>query len=274
MTTLLLSTGVFTATFAYLLAPGRVDPYMTQIFKGRNYAHRGLHNLDDGIPENSLSAFRAARDNGFGIELDLQMTADGQVVVFHDTDLSRICGVEAHVHELTYDELKNFKLMETNEKIPLFSEALETMGGLQPIVVEIKPSYKREELCQNALALLRQYKGEYCVESFDPFILAWFRKNAPEIVRGQLTMRMAKAEREVINLGRTASFMLSHCYANFLSRPHFIAHRLEKKSLAVRLAEKMGAMRFAWTSQEYGHEENFDSIIFEGYMPEPQFDKE
>lgn len=121
MTNLLLSSGAFVFASAYMIAPGRADPYIKQLFSGRNFAHRGLHSIEDGIPENSLAAFRAARENGFGIELDLQLTCDGQVVVFHDHDLNRMCGADVTVDELTYDELKKYRLAGTNEHIPLFS---------------------------------------------------------------------------------------------------------------------------------------------------------
>lgn len=263
------------AAITYLVAPAKPSESEKETFMGRNYAHRGLHNEKLGIPENSLAAFRAARDNGFGIELDLQLSSDGQVVVFHDNDLKRLCGVDAPVNSLTYDELRELRLSGTDEYIPLFSEVLEVMdGSSQPLVVELKPTYQRAELCGKALELMRSYGGELCVESFDPFAVAWFRRNAPDIVRGQLTMRIARSERRSIKLGPAESFLLSHVITNFLARPHFIAHRLERKALTVRLAEKMGAMSFAWTSRLPGNEDHHDSVIFEGYLPEPSFEKE
>ncbi len=270
--------GVTAVATAFMIAPGRVDKEKANIFSGRNYAHRGLHSLEHNIPENSLSAFRAAKEQGFGIELDLQITADGQVVVFHDYTTDRVCGVSGHIDKMTYEELLKLRLSGTDEHIPLFSEVLELMDGKQPLVIEIKTCLHRDELCEGIYDLVKDYNGEFCIESFDPFTLSWFRRNAPHIVRGQLSAKIARWERQQeqeikIKYALAKSFVISNVFLNCLSRPHFIAHRLEKKSLAVRAAEKMGAMRFAWTSKTPGNESMHDSIIFEGYVPEPCYNR-
>ena len=266
------SAGMALATTAYMIAPGHASANMREQFYGHNWAHRGLHNIENGIPENTMAAFRAAKEQGFGIELDLQLTADGQVVVFHDLNLKRMCGVDIQISELTYDELAGYRLCGTDEHIPLFSDVLEMLDGEVPILVELKPgSHDRNGLCAKALDLMRGYNGVLCMESFDPRIVGWFRKNAPDILRGQLIMKAFSEDLSKSIKEKLCGYALSHVFLNFMSRPHFIAHRLEKKTLCVRLAEKMGAMRFAWTSREPGHEDLFDGIIFEGYVPEPRY---
>ena len=264
MIKLFLSAGLTCAAGAYMIAPGHVPVDAKESFTGLNWAHRGLHNIDQGIPENSLAAFRAARDRGFGVEMDLQLSRDGQVVVFHDGNLQRLCGLDASVDSLTWEELRACRLGGTEEHIPLFSEVLELMDGQVPLLIELKPCRRRRELCTKALELMRTYKGELCMESFDPFTVAWFRRNAPDILRGQLTMQPRRADRSSTGLNVAASFILSHVFTNCLARPQFIAHRLEKKTFAVRLAEHMGAMRFAWTSRQPGNETGNDGVIFEG----------
>jgi glycerophosphoryl diester phosphodiesterase len=271
MHSLILGTGLATAAFTYMVAPGRAPADVKESFSGLNWAHRGLHNIDEGIPENSMAAFRAAKEQGFGVEMDLQLTADGQVVIFHDQTLERVCGVNARVDELTYDQLRTCRLLGTEERIPLFADVLALMDGQVPLLVEIKPGYHRQELCSKALELMRQYTGPLCIESFDPFVVAWFRRNAPDIIRGQLTMKMHRQERHGYGLNAMTGFAMSHVVGNFLARPHFIAHRLERRSWAVHIAEWMGAMRFAWTAHEPGSEDRYDSVIFEGYVPAPRY---
>ncbi|MGI6029710.1 MAG: glycerophosphodiester phosphodiesterase family protein [Candidatus Heteroscillospira sp.] len=266
-----LSAGLATAAAAFMIAPEKAPADKRENFSGLNWAHRGLHDISRGIPENSLSAFRAARDRGFGIELDLQLTADGQVVVFHDTSLLRMCGIDIRLDSLTYNELLTFRLGGTHERIPLFSQVLELLDGRVPLLVELKPCRRRRELCSAALELMRTYKGELCMESFDPFAVAWFRRNAPDILRGQLTMKPRRQERSSVGLNAAVGFALSHVITNCLSRPNFIAHRLEKKTFAVRMAERMGAMSFAWTSRQPGNESGHDGVIFEGYVPQPRY---
>ena len=269
----LLSAGMALATTAYMIAPGHASALMREKFYGHNWAHRGLHDIENGIPENSMAAFRAAKEQGFGIELDLQLTADGQVVVFHDLDLRRQCGSDANLSSLTYDQLQKYTICGTQERIPLFSEVLKVLDGKVPLLVEIKPgSPDRRTLCAKALELMREYKGTLCMESFDPRIVAWFRKHAPDILRGQLTMKAFKEDLNRNIKDKLCGYALSHVFLNFMSRPHFIAHRLEKKTFCVRLAEMMGAMRFAWTSRQPGNEQFFDGVIFEGYLPEPRYE--
>ena len=152
----------------YLVAPGKPSKELAAPFYGRNIAHRGLHSGDSRIPENSLSAFRAAAEAGYGVELDLQMTNDGQVVVYHDDDLKRGCGVEGRIENMSFDQLRELTLFGSKEHIPLFSEVLDTIGDRVPMIVELKSSERNQELCEATLGLLRAYDGDYCVESFDP----------------------------------------------------------------------------------------------------------
>ena len=182
--------------FAFLIAPGRRDEGLTAPFYGRNFAHRGLHKMDRSVPENSIPAFDAAARIGYGVELDVRLSADGEVVVFHDDDLKRICGVDARVDELSWDELSTLKLCGTPNHIPLFSEVLAVIDGRCPIIVELKRGRRHAELCRKTYELLRSYKGRYCVESFDPRIVFWFRRRAPEVLRGHLLM--GKTERPLL----------------------------------------------------------------------------
>ena len=253
---------------AWIIAPGMVSRDKTQVFEGLNVAHRGLHTKDKSIPENSLPAFDAACENGYGIELDVQLSKDGEVVVFHDDTLNRVCGVDSRVDGKTLEELKALSLCGTKETIPLFSEVLDVVKGRAPLIVELKKSPKTEELCKKTLALLRAYDGPFCIESFDPRIVTWFRFNAPDIVRGQLACKRADYGKGV---SPVMAYILEHCLLNFAARPHFIAYDLVELPLTVKLMHKMGAMRVCWTSHEEGNEVNQDTVIFEFYHPATHF---
>lgn len=248
---------------ALLLAPGKTGRNQKKPFIGRNYAHRGLHSEDKSVPENSLPAFDKAAAAGYGIELDVQLSKDGQVVVFHDDDLNRVCGDARRVDEVDYAELKEMKLCQTEETIPLFSTVLETVNGRSPLIVELKTGRRNDELCRKTCETLAGYEGNYCIESFDPRIVAWFRKNAPEILRGQLAAPACEYKNK-----KPLPFLLSHVLLNVIARPQFIAYKIGPRPLSVRLSELMGAMKVGWTSKDRASEKGRDAVIFEFYTPE------
>ena len=254
----------------FMISPERPREDKRGIFAGRNYAHRGLFTRDQVIPENSIKAFKRAVNAGYGIELDVQLSKDGQVVVFHDDDLERVCGVLTRVDEYDYEELENMQLFDTDEKIPLFTDVLAEVRGKVPLIVELKTSPRRTELCEKAWEILRQYEGDYCIESFDPRIVAWFRKNAPEVVRGQLATQCDLFKNEN-DMSIFEAFALSRCLLNFLSRPNFIAYHIGKRPFLIKLMRSMGAMLFAWTPHDESDERKNDSVIFEFYEPEIRY---
>ena len=246
-----------------LTAPGRAKKGKKAPFMGRNFAHRGLHSEDRSVPENSLEAFRQARDAGYGMELDVQLSKDGEVVVFHDDTLERVCGLEARVDELDCNELKELSLCGTEERIPLLGEVLELVNGSVPLIVELKNGRRNRELCEKTHALLSGYKGDYCIESFNPLIVGWFRHNAKDVLRGQLAANHGEYE----GIKKPLALLLSRCMLNVVSRPHFIAYKIGPKPLAVRLSEHMGAMKLGYTSRVEENEIGRDAVIFEFYRP-------
>ncbi len=187
------------------------------------FAHRGLHGDRSIAPENSLAAFSRAADAGYGIELDIRLSKDGQVIVFHDDTLQRVCGVPGKASDYTYEELLQFPLYHSPERIPLFSEVLELVAGRVPLIVELKASGKHFEieLCRKASAMLDNYSGEYCIESFHPRYLLWFLIHRPEVPRGQLCTDFYRTQAE----GRRWQFFLFELMlTNLLTRPDFISY--------------------------------------------------
>ena len=254
--------------WVFLVFPGRSSQEQRAPFEKRAFAHRGLYEPDQSVPENSLAAFRRAAEAGFGAELDVQLTKDGRVVVFHDDDLKRACGQEGGISDYTLAELREFRLFQTEERIPLFSDVLRVFGGRLPLIVEIKRCPGAKELCAAVREQLAAYPGPACVESFDPLIVFDFRRNDPERLRGQLTQPFA-CYRGL--MPPVPGWLLSRLFFNAAARPHFIACRLGPRPLSVRLCEVLGAMKVCWTAREAEkHEERMrenDAVIFEAYLP-------
>lgn len=251
-----------------LICPSDSKKAMYAPFIGHAIAHRGLHDQAENTPENSMAAFRQAVQHGYGIELDITLSKDGQVVVFHDNTLNRVCGVEGKIEELDYADLQKLSLCGTEERIPLFSEVLNLVNGQVPLIVEFKACSRRKELAKKGLELLDQYQGVYCVESFEPFLLREIRLLRPNIFRGQLSCRNLKTGHRLLDFAGT------NLLFNSVSRPHFIAYRHEDmKNVSFRAATKLlHAVPVAWTvrSQEAYYrlfDEGVDIQIFENFLP-------
>jgi len=273
----LLVAGIFvllTALLVFCVAPGKMTAEAkkaSQVFYGLNCAHRGLYTKDQQIPENSIPAFSAARHGSYGVELDVQFSKDEQVVVFHDDDLKRVCGVDKPVNSMDFNELSALCLFDSNKRIPLLTEVLKELGDT-PVIVEIKsfcPNYIK--LCEDTLKLMRAYGQRWCVESFDPRVVAWFKKNAPDIFRGQLS----RPPGSLAGVSKPASLLFGYLLTNFLSRPHFIAYENTTYPLTVRLCRAMKPIKVVWTvipdhDIKRCEKEN-DTVIFEHYEPLPRF---
>lgn len=233
------------------------------------YAHRGLHDNKTDAPENSMKAFRKAVDAGYGIELDVQLTKDRIPVVFHDESLKRVCGVDGNVRDYTYEELQQFSLCGSEERIPLFSEFLKLVDGKVPLIIEIKIHEDYKTVCQTADELIRGYKGDYCIESFNPLAVKWYKEHRPQVIRGQLSSRLApKGEREPF-----LYFMSHYLLFNCVAKPDFIAYdHLHKGNISRTICQHLyGALSVAWTiksQEQLDHSrKQFDLFIFEGFIP-------
>lgn len=235
--------------------------------KGWDYAHRGLWN--DKLPENSMAAFRNAIDHRFGMEMDVHLTADDQLVVFHDDTLKRMCGVNRNVCDCTLEELRAMKLAGTEEGIPTFDEFLRLVDGQVPLIIEIKPDKRISDLCRAVHERLQSYQGVYCVESFQPLAVQWFRKNAPEVIRGQLSFGLFGTGKEK----RTLLFRgLSSLATNILGRPDFIAYEAATdRNFPMALMRLIRPWLVCWTVRSQHDMDvlrlRYDLQIFEGFVP-------
>ena len=226
------------------------------------YAHRGLHG--EGVPENSMAAFRKALENGYGIELDVHLLKDGTLAVIHDSDLKRVTGREGHVEDLTREDLKRCFLLGTEETIPEFWQVLELFRGKAPMIIELKSFAGNHAALSEAVChAMEGYEGLYCMESFDPYCVRWLKKNRPEIIRGQLSenfLRSGGPYPWVVRL--IVSFYLE----NFLTRPDFIAHKFsDRRNLSCAICRKLfGIQGVSWTIRS---QKDLDTAEKEGWLP-------
>ncbi|MBY5021458.1 hypothetical protein NF419_04160 [Streptococcus suis] len=250
--------------FFYLLAPRRkaVD---FQPFMDWDYAHRGFHDNTGPAPENSFLAIQLAVEKGYGIEFDIRLSKDGQLVVFHDANLKRTSGMDLKIEDLTYEELQAYSLFTSQEGIPLLSQVLAEVAGRAPLIVELKSeSMEVADLCRRTIAELDAYEGLFMVESFNPLVVAYFRKHRLNYIRGQLSG----------NLGGKKGFYYTavrHLLCNVLARPDFVAydHRYQG-NLSLRLMKSVfGIPLVCYTvksPEEYEtNKALFDLQIFEGF---------
>ena len=231
--------------------------------RGWAYAHRGLHGKE--APENSLEAFRRARDAGYGSELDVHLLADGHLAVIHDHKLERTTGRPGVIEDLTKEDLRDYKLQGTEECIPLFSDVLSLYAGAAPLIVELKATNSNiPQLCETACRMLDDYNGVYCIESFDPRCIYWLRKNRPDIVRGQLTENYFASSGS--KLPWFLKLILRHQVLNFLTRPDFIAYRYaDRKTISNSICRKLwGAQGVSWTLVT---QEEYDTAVSENWIP-------
>ena len=253
------------ALYLWLIAPARrrVD---ASALKGWLYAHRGLYD-EQTAPENSMEAFRRAAQAGFGIELDVQLTRDGRMVVHHDGDTGRVCGQSAVIRETDYDRLP---LLPDGSRIPLFDDVLALVDGRAPLIVEVKQYGSPSRNAAAALEHLRAYAGPYCVESFQPIAVRYFKKHAPDVVRGQLATGDG-AHRGAVPPG--AFFALKNLLVDCIGRPDFIAYSVgADRGFTVRLVRRWFRPLLAgWTIQSQQELDRalktYDFPIFERFLP-------
>ena len=246
-------------------------------FEGRYYAHRGLHDNDTDHPENSLRAFEMAVERGYGMEFDVQLSKDNIPVIMHDMSAERALRrkdgtpLPGKVRDYTLEELRECTLFDSDEKIPTFREVLDLVDGKVPLIIEFKaePSDRVLEVCPVSMEILKNYKGVYCVESFHPLVVYWFRKHYPELMRGQLSEEYGDHERKMSFI----EFLCAYLLFNFLTKPDFIAYNhLHESNISRRLCRYLYhnfSVTYTIKSQEEldRNQGKFDIFIFDSFIP-------
>ncbi|MEE0966984.1 MAG: glycerophosphodiester phosphodiesterase family protein [Bacilli bacterium] len=250
--------------YLFMILPRMFNKPDRKPFMGYHYAHRGLFNNDSETPENSLPAFKKAVEKGYGIELDVQLTKDDKLVVFHDASLKRMCNIDGKVWEYTLEELQHMTLSGSSQTIPTFEEVLAVIDGKVPFILEYKLDRVQTKVCELSNEVLKNYKGHYCIECFHPLAVMWYKKNRPDILRGQLSSHFWKeGDKRIINL--FPQFLLT----NVLARPDFIAYHHTDCNLSLLLNKLFGALMVTWTIQseeDYKKaKKRYDLFIFDSF---------
>lgn len=269
-TTLLIVTVIvviLAGIYSYLISGDNLEEKKVSWIIETPIAHRGLDN--GSIPENSMAAFRNAIEKGYTIELDVQFTKDKELIVFHDDDLSRLTNDNRKVKDVNYQELKNLKLENTDEKIPTLKEVVEMVDNQVPLIIEIKDGEDIIGLSEKTYNIMKNYKGRYAIQSFNPFILEWFKNNASEVIRGQLSGTFRE---DAESLKFYEKFVLKNLLLNFKSKPNFIAYELDGvNNLSVKLLKGRNYPIISWTIENEEDMkkayESTDNIIFDNILP-------
>ena len=272
------------------------------------------------VPENSMKAFRMAVRHGFGSELDVHLTADGKLAVFHDDSLRRMTGIDRRIADMTWDEISKVRLIGTDSRIPLLEEVLDlytsdaaltdrtdarytkrTYAGFNglsdeaeagiadtrtgessglahrlhlPLIIELKAEKNIPMLCGKVMETLDRHPGlNYCVESFDPRVVLWLRRNRPDVIRGQLTENFMKSREAVRQWGHLMTFGMWSAAPDIISRPDFISCKFrDRKNVFIQLSHRHGVRQVNWIIKNRKELDTVDRegglSIFERFIPD------
>jgi len=260
--------------YVLMIAPRIKRPAVLREYIGKAFAHRGLHDASQDVPENTLAAFARAADNGYGMEFDVRLTKDGVPVVMHDDDLERMTGVRSKISELTMDELGTVRVGGTDQRVPRFEQVLELVGGRVPLIIELKVcGSNHAKLARTVCTILDEYSGPYVIESFDPRLVRWLRGHRPDIVRGQLLEHYRR--HGGTQVPAVVDFVIHNQLINCWVRPDFIAANHDDRDLlAMKLARRIyRTPEIDWTvknqTQADVSRRDGAAYIFEGFIPVP-----
>ena len=264
---------LFVFAFLFMICPNLAKDRKKKMqpFESVYIAHRGFFDNQGGIPENSLLAFQKAVDAGFGIELDVQLSNDGYLLVFHDDSMKRMCGIDKKLREMDFDEIQKYSLLNTNEKIPLFKDVLEVINGKVPLIVEVKYEGDVIATTKTMANMMDDYQGIWCMESFDPRSLQWFKQHRPSIIRGQLSTDYWKDQLEQTMINK---LFLTNLMYNMLGRPDFIAYNhIYYNNMTLNICRKLfSPAMVAWTiksknEMDLAKRHHFEIFIFDSFDP-------
>lgn len=235
--------------------------------KTYQFAHRGLYTKDQMVPENSMLAFKKAIDNGYAIELDLNITKDLVPIAFHDFNMKRLCGINQDIDQITYASLKDIKFIPSGERISTFAEVLDYVSGQIPLLIELKPHGNVIKLCESVMSVLKDYHGPYAIFSFHPSVVYWFKKHHPEVIRGQIAERFKGQKLSFIQ-----RYLLRTMFFNMFTKPDFISYgindlpykkldRLKKKGLTIISYAARSQAQYDFVRSRY------DNVVFEFFLP-------
>ena len=229
--------------------------------KGKIISHRGIHD-NKKIYENTLEAIKLAINKGYIIEIDIHLTKDNQLLVFHDYNTKRLLKENKIVEDSTYKELNNQNILH----LPTLTEVLNLVDGKVPLLIEIKQQRKVGKLEKSLMNILKDYKGEYAIQSFNPKVLLWFKKNYSNILRGQLSYSYKNN-----HFIKIKKLILKNMFTNFLTKPNFISYKYNELSeKKINKLKKKNIILLGWTVRsrkefkKYSH--YYDNLICEDFI--------
>ena len=224
-------------------------------------SHRGIYD-NKNIFENSLEAITKAKEKNYIVEIDIHITKDDQIVVFHDYNTKRITKKDMIRENNNYKDLNNQDIYH----IPLLEEVLELVNGKVPLLIEIKQKRKAGKLEHKLMDILNNYKGEYAIQSFNPLTIYWFKKNYPNILRGQLSYKFKT--KKILKLKK---YILSNMFFNIITKPNFISYKYDELSLSkIKKYKQKNITILGWTitnKKEYNkYIKIYDNLICEKFI--------
>jgi glycerophosphoryl diester phosphodiesterase len=238
----------------------------------RPIAHRGLHDAAAGVIENTASAFRAATERNYGIETDVQISADGEAMVHHDDALGRLTEGHTALAKMSGAEIRSARFKASGDRILTLSEFLELVAARVPVVIELKSHFDGDtRLAARAAEVLATYRGPAAVMSFDPVLIEHIRAIAPNLTRGIVAERYY-THHEWDRLSRAEKIRLAFLLHAPSTRPHFIAYSgRDLPALAPVAARALGLPLLTWTIRSEAERARVlrfaDQVIFEGFLP-------
>jgi glycerophosphoryl diester phosphodiesterase len=239
----------------------------------RPFAHRGLHDAAAGVIENTATAFRAAIDGGYGIECDVQVSADGEAMVYHDDALGRLTDGDDPLASRTATDLKAVRFRATGDRMLTLAELADLVATRVPLLVEVKSRFDGDRrLAQRVAGVLGSYAGPAAAMSFDPTVVTTLRRTAPGLIRGIV----AEARYDHPGWHRLPPLQrwrMAHLLHVGSTRPHFVAYAIrDLPAPAPLIARRLfGLPLLAWTVRSTEERRraaaHADQIIFEGWRP-------
>ncbi len=231
-------------------------------------AHRGLHTKDKVVPENSMLAFRNALDHDYAIECDVNILGDETVVIFHDFDLKRMCDDDRILEHLSYDDIKDLKLFNTDQHIPKLQELLDLVQGKKPLLIELKPHGSVDHLVYHTMEIMKNYEGPYALFSFHPMAVSALKKYYPHVIRGQISEYFINNQ----FMNKLSKFLMKRMVFNRFTKPDFISYGIKdlpNKYLDKAKKKGITVISYAAQSQEDFDlvKSHYDNVVFEYFHP-------
>jgi len=231
-------------------------------------AHRGLYTKDQSVPENSSIAYQKALDKKYSIELDLNVLKDGTVLAFHDHTLKRACNDERALKDINFDDVKDLTLFSSNEHIPTLENVIDLVQGKVPLLIELKPHGDVVFLCESMMKIMQNYSGKWAVFSFHPKVVLWFKKNYPEVIRGQIS-EYFKTDK---NMNPISKYLMRSMFFNRFTKPDFISYGIydmPNKYIDQAMKKGMTVISYAARTQEQFDfvKSRYHNTVFEFFEP-------